>query len=115
MNFKDLNILLTIYEQKSISKASNELYISQPAITYRLKKMEKELGIQILNRHSNGVSFTNQGLYLLDYCKKTLENYEILKLELKKIDSNVSGRINVHVSTVFAKYYLAPILKKFMT
>lgn len=66
-----------------------------------------------MNRHCDGVSFTNQGMYLLEYSKKTIQGYENLKNSIKKINNDVCGQINIYVSTVFAKYYLASILKKF--
>lgn len=113
IDFKDFIILINISETKSISKTSRNLYISQPAITYRLKNLENELGIKILNRHSDGVSFTNQGMYLLDYSKKAIQDYENIKISIKKINNDLCGKINIYVSTVFAKYYLASILKKF--
>lgn len=113
IDFKDFIILININETKSISETSRKLYISQPAITYRLKKLENELEIKILNRHSDGVSFTNQGMYLLDYCKKAIQDYEKIKTTIKKINNDLYGKINIYVSTVFAKYYLASILKKF--
>lgn len=113
IDYKDLIILINISENKSISEASRKLYLSQPAITYRLINLEKELGIKILNRHSDGVSFTNQGMYLLEYSKKAIQDYENLKTTIKKINNDVCGQISIYVSTVFAKYYLASILKKF--
>lgn len=113
IDFKDLIILINIHKNRSISETSRKLFLSQPAITYRLRNLEKELGIKILNRHSDGVSFTDQGMYLLEYSKKTIQDYENLKSSIKKINNDISGKINIYVSTVFAKYYLASILKNF--
>lgn len=115
VDFKDLSILINISETKSISETSRNLYISQPAITYRLRNLETELGIKILNRHSDGVTFTNQGLLLLEYSKNVILSYENLKTEIKKINNEIDGKITIYVSTVFAKYYLAYVLKKFNT
>ncbi len=113
IDFKDLIILINIHKNRSISETSRKLFLSQPAITYRLRNLEKELGIKILNRHSDGVSFTDQGMYLLEYSKKAIQDYENLKSSIKKINNDISGKINIYVSTVFAKYYLASILKNF--
>ncbi|MEL7648934.1 MAG: LysR family transcriptional regulator [Sedimentibacter sp.] len=115
IDFKDLTIIINISETKSISETSRNLYLSQPAITYRLRNLEQELGIRILNRHSDGVTFTNQGMRLLEYSKNTMKSYEELKTEIKKINNDVNGSITIFVSTVYAKYYLAHMLKKFNT
>lgn len=113
IDFRDLNLIITVYDSNSISEASRKLFISQPAITYRIRNIEKELGIKILTRHSTGVSFTDQGMYFLEYCKKAIKDFENLKASVKNVSNNINGRINIFVSTVFAKYYLATILKNF--
>ena len=44
MDEKDWNAIRVLYEEKNISRAAERLYISQPALTYRLKNLEKEFG-----------------------------------------------------------------------
>lgn len=61
MDSRDWKILKVISEERSLTKAAERLFISQPSLTYRLNKMEKEFGVKILNRFSSGVSFTIQG------------------------------------------------------
>ncbi|MBP8278617.1 MAG: LysR family transcriptional regulator, partial [Propionivibrio sp.] len=72
MGDKDWRILKTIAEERNLTKAAARLYISQPALTYRLKNMEEEFGAQVVSRVPTGVELTPQGEYLLAYAAEML-------------------------------------------
>lgn len=113
MDYLDWHMLKTIAEEKSLTKTAQRLNISQPSLTYRLKKLEREFNALILNRNSRGVSFTASGEYLLKYAIEMIARMEIVKKEIINSGDHVSGIVRVGASTVFAKYRLAPILKGF--
>lgn len=113
MNYRDWLILTTIDEERNLTKAAERLFISQPALSYRLQNLEKNLGIKILIRHANGVLFTPQGEYLLKYAQEMLQKWDYVKNYLQNMESTVQGDINLGVSSVIAKFKLAPLLKKF--
>ena len=52
---KDWLIIKTLYEEKNITKTAEKLYITQPALTYRLQAIEQEFGVKIVNRGKKGV------------------------------------------------------------
>ena len=66
MDSRDWQILKLIDEEKSLTKTAQRLFISQPSLTYRLNKLEKEFNTPLLNRYSNGVTFTPQGEIILN-------------------------------------------------
>ena len=70
MTEKDWVLFKTIADEKNITKAAEKLYISQPAITYRIKMMEKEIGAKLLIRTSHGVLLTPEGECFLDYSRE---------------------------------------------
>jgi DNA-binding transcriptional LysR family regulator len=111
MDSNDWVILTTINAERSLTKTAERLYISQPSLTYRLNKLEKEFGIKILDRHSSGVSFTIQGQYILKYAEEMLEKLNFVKDFVQNMNEPVSGTLRLGVSTVFAKFKIAPILK----
>lgn len=113
MNSQDWIILRTINEEHSLSKTAERLYISQPALTYRLNNLEKELGVKILDRHSNGVSFTYHGEYILKYAEEMLEKLALVKENVKNLRNPVWGTLRLGVSSVYAKFKIAPILKTY--
>lgn len=113
MDFKDWEIIKTISEELSLTKTAEKLYTSQPALTYRLNKLEEELGVNILVRHSSGVGLTKEGEYLAEYSKKMLLEYELMKKHINNLKLENEKTINIGVSTTVAKYKLASILHDF--
>ena len=60
----------------SISKASESMYISQPAVTQSIKNLEEKLGGKLLIRTKKGIVLTEEGKVLFDYIKKGVENFK---------------------------------------
>ena len=71
-----LNYIITIAEKKSMNKAAELLYVSQPSLTSAIKELEKELGITIFRRGGRGVTLTNDGAEFLLYAKQIYGQYE---------------------------------------
>lgn len=69
MELNLLEYLIAFSETGSLSKASEQLYISQPSLTKAMKKLEAELGIQIFDRSKNHLSLNENGHIVLDYAK----------------------------------------------
>lgn len=113
MDNSDWIMLKTISEERSLTKTAERLYISQPSLTYRLNKLEKEFGVTILNRHSNGVSFTIPGEYILKYAEEMLERYKLLKNNIQDLKEPIWGTIQLGISSTFARFKIAPILKTY--
>lgn len=113
MEYKDWLILKTLNEERNITKTAERLFISQPALTYRLQNLEKDIGVKILNRHKNGVSFTPQGEYLLKYSEEMLAKLEYVKEYVRNMESFIKGTVQLGVSSVIARFKMAPLLKTF--
>jgi DNA-binding transcriptional LysR family regulator len=111
---KDWVILQTIYEERNITKAAERLYISQPALTYRLQQLEKELGTKLVSRGKKGVEFTSQGEYLVKYAKDMLLQLRKTKEYIQNMDNKVRGTLRLGVSSNFGRYKLPTILKDFL-
>ena len=114
MNEKDWHILSTLLEEKNITKTSQRLYISQPALTYRIKELEKEFNMKIITRGSRGVDFTPKGEYLAEYAQSMLSQLQKTKEKLVNMDEGISGTLRLAVSGMFARYELPAILKAFL-
>lgn len=69
---------MTIAETKSLNKAAEQLYVSQPSLTNALKELEKEVGITIFFRTGRGVTLTNDGVEFLTYARELYREYEQL-------------------------------------
>lgn len=96
MTLTQLNYFITIAETKSINKAAEQLYVSQPSLTSAVQELEKELGITLLNRSGRGVTLTNDGAEFLLYAKQLYGQYEMI---LEKYGENGSLKKKFGVST----------------
>ncbi|BCJ86769.1 LysR family transcriptional regulator [Effusibacillus dendaii] len=114
MGENDWIILQTIHSERNITKAAEKLYLSQPALTYRLKQIEKEFGTKIVYRGKRGIEFTPQGEYLVQYAHNMLSLLRQTKEHMNNMDNKVRGTLRLGVSSLFARYQLAPILKNFL-
>ncbi|NLI92601.1 MAG: LysR family transcriptional regulator [Peptococcaceae bacterium] len=113
MEERDWQILIALFEYKNMTKASHELFISQPALTSRIKQMENEFKIRIVNRGSRGVQFTPEGEYLVNYAKEMLEQLRKTKENILNLDNNVKGTLRIGTSKFFGKYKLPRMLSIF--
>ena len=79
MTLQQLLYVLTVSDEKTMNKAAEKLFVSQPTLTSAIQSLEKELNIQIFNRTSHGVTVTQQGREFLTYARQLYQQYELLK------------------------------------
>lgn len=115
MNHKDWLILKVLHEEKNITKSAEKLFITQPALTYRIKSIEKELEVKILHRTKQGIKFTYEGEYLVQYAEKVIQDFQKLKDHIKNMMDYDEGIIRLGVSQNFARYMLPDILSEFLS
>ena len=96
MTLIQLHYILTIAETRSLNKAAEILYVSQPSLTSAVKELEKELGITIFNRSGRGVTLTNDGAEFLLHAKELYSQYENI---LQKYGTGGSYKKKFGVST----------------
>jgi len=110
-NLARYKIFLSVAECKSISKAAALLYISQPAVSISIKKLEESLNTTLFIRKPNGVTLTEKGGQLYNSVKTAFNMLSDAERDLKY--SNNTGYLRIAASNVLCKYILMPYLKKF--
>lgn len=83
MTLLQLKYIVKIVECGSMNEASHELYISQPALSSAVKELEKEMGIEIFTRSSQGIALTVDGAEFLTYARQVLDQSELLEERYK--------------------------------
>lgn len=105
--------IYTIYKERSFSKAAKKLYISQPALSAIVKKVEKKIGYQLFDRETIPLTVTKEGEYYIKCVENILEienNMEKYFEDLGKLDS---GNIVIGASSFFCAFILPKIIEKF--
>jgi DNA-binding transcriptional LysR family regulator len=115
MEDKDWVLLQTLYEQQNLTKTAEILYVSQPALTYRIRQLEREFGITIFHRGSKGIEFTPQGEYLVRYAIDMLHQLQDTKEKLLSMQNKIQGTLKLGTAGNFARYKLPTILKQFLS
>jgi DNA-binding transcriptional LysR family regulator len=110
---RDWIVLQTLYQEKNITNTAKILYISQPALTNRLKAMEKHFGVRIVIRGRRGVQFTSQGEYLAKSAHEMLWRTQKIKETVLNMEDKISGILRLGVSNFFTDYKLPGLLKLF--
>lgn len=106
----DWEILYKLYETPNMTKVADMLYISQPSLTKRVKNMEKEFGVNIINRTSKGVKFTPEGEYLAKKAKEYMEFIKNVKEGLNSYKTELEGTIKVGSPYTYSKFELTDVL-----
>lgn len=76
MTLTQLHYIIMIAETKSLNKAAEQLYVSQPSLTSAIKELEKELGVTLFYRNGRGVTLTSDGAEFLLHAKEIYGQYE---------------------------------------
>lgn len=113
INLESYNIFYEVSKNGSITATSNILHISQPAITYQIKKLETNLGISLFTRTKKGVVLTNEGKILYDFVEKAIESIRNGENTLQNLKNLDSGTLRIGASTTVCKYVLMPYLEIF--
>ena len=88
IEFNQLEHLVAIAKNKTISKAAEELLISQPGLTKSMQRLEEDLGLSLFNRKKNKIELNDNGLLAVEFAKKLLDGREEMIKELTKHNQN---------------------------
>jgi len=95
MDIRALRYFVTAASLSSISKAANHLRVAQPALSRQIRKLERDLGTQLLRRDSTGVQLTAAGALLMDKGESILRQLEQATAEVRASGSDPSGPVSV--------------------
>lgn len=106
-------VFYTVAKHKHMTKASEELHISQPAISQSIKKLEDQLGGTLFLRSNKGMELTEEGKMFYEYVKDALELINNAENEFTSFKDLSKGEIKIGCSTTLTKLVLMNILKDF--
>lgn len=112
MKERDWEILRVLYEKRSMTKAAEALYMTQSALTKRIKAMEDEWGTEIVKRSSKGVNFTEDGRYLVQKATIISDFLEEMRDHLAESGAAKPG-LKLGVPNSFARLHMAKLLREY--
>ncbi|WP_444889420.1 LysR family transcriptional regulator [Microbulbifer sp. DLAB2-AA] len=109
---RQLEVLLTVYEHRSISGAAKALHLTQPSVSMQLAKLSGAVGLPLYYAVGKQLQFTEAGQTLVDSAREILKSYEYLELKLARLRGLGTGRLQLAVVTT-AKYFIPHLIGEF--
>ncbi|KPK48007.1 MAG: hypothetical protein AMJ77_01220 [Dehalococcoidia bacterium SM23_28_2] len=113
MDFGQLEAFVQVAAHRSFSRAAEELQLTQPSITARIKALERELGDEVFERSSRGVRLTNAGIIFLPHAERMLQMLREAKGSVEEIRSVQAGTLRLGSALTVSTYVLPRILRTF--
>lgn len=113
MNLNNANYILTILQEGSFSAAAQKLYISQPALSQTVKKVEKSLGTQIFTRIGNRLKLTYAGERYVQTARQILALENNLQNEINEINKENCGLLRFGIPIQMSYIVIPDILREF--
>jgi LysR family transcriptional regulator, nitrogen assimilation regulatory protein len=102
MDLRQLKYFVAIAEQENFSRAAQQLYVAQSALSRRMRDLESELGVRLFDRHLRGAALTPEGRELLVRARFLLRGFEQLRGDLGASRGPPAGPVGVGMTPNFA-------------
>jgi DNA-binding transcriptional LysR family regulator len=113
MEFRQLRYFVTIVEEGGFSRAAERLHVSQPPLSIQIRKLESELGVQLLERSNRGVLLTAAGRAFHEDARALLASMEQARTRARQVDRGDIGTLAVGFVSIADYGILPPALKAF--
>ncbi|WP_081411155.1 LysR family transcriptional regulator [Tenacibaculum ovolyticum] len=113
VSLRNLKLVNVIVKEGSVTKASEKLYLSQPALSHQLKKLEEEIGLKVFNRLNKKLVLTDVGQILYSNSEKILVSISLLNSELEEIKKGKKKRIRLTTECYTCYHWLPRVIQEF--
>lgn len=114
MNIKHFQYIRAVAECPTLSAAAEKLFISQPALSQQIRKIEEELGAELFYREGHSMTLTPQGEIFLRGGNRITHIYESIKQEIRLSQSAETTTVRFGISPFYSQHYLPKLLPKFL-
>lgn len=113
-DLKSLELFVRVAALGAIGRAGMEFNLSSTNATHRIKALESELQVKLLNRTTRAVSLTPDGEVFLEHAKTILNSVENARTDLSRTTKSVSGMVRVTASASFGRTHIVPFVPEFL-
>ncbi|ULT57260.1 LysR substrate-binding domain-containing protein [Neobacillus drentensis] len=113
MNLTKLKAFILVIEKKSFSEAAIALKSSQPATSLKIKSLEEEMGLDLLDRGSSVIQPTAAGMIVYQASKEMVRRWRKLEDDLRVFEDTLTGTLTIGASTIPGTYLVPSWVKKF--
>lgn len=98
----------------NMRKASERLFVSQPALSQRLQTIEKDWGTKLFIRSQKGLALTPSGEQVIQFVNEVLKKEEKVRESIHSLQAGVSGTLKIAVASIVGQNWLPQVLKRFI-
>lgn len=109
---RQLELLVVVYEQGSITKAAQLLHLTQPTVSMQLTKLAQTLGLELYYSSGKTLRFTQAGMLVVEEAREILRRFEYLNIRLDKLKGVQTGKLSLAVVTT-AQYFIPHLVGEF--
>lgn len=110
----DYRYVFEVYKERSFSKAAQNLYVSQPALSATIKKIEDRLGMQLFDRSTTALTLTQAGEAYIQTARKILNLEDDLQMYINDLTNLNVGSLVIGGTAFFSSYITPPIVKEYL-
>ncbi len=110
---RQLQYFVAVAEQGSVTRAAQNLSISQSSVTEAIKELEGDLGVELFERHPRGLTITYNGHQFLRHATKILADVSDARNVFTETQNNTGGTLNIGVTSLVAGYVLSDLLARY--
>lgn len=110
---QQLRLFAAVAEHKSVTRAAEEVHLTQPAVSIQIKRLESKVGMPLIEHIGKELHLTVAGEEVFDAAKDVLERLSDLENTLNDLQGEVAGPLNVHVVSS-GKYFMPHLLGSFV-
>lgn len=115
LNLKQLKVFYYVAKHLSFTRAAEELFISQPAVTMQISALESQYGLPLFSRKKNELSLTEAGAVLFPYSERLVELGFEAERALFNLKANPHGLLRIGTTKAFARYLLSPYILRYQS
>lgn len=110
MDLRALRYFIAVLEAGSLSRAAHSLYVAQPALTAQIKKLEGELGAQLLERSHAGVTPTPAGAQLYEDARRLLSDADAMRERIQRLPQGPEGSVTIALPFLLTSLLAGPVI-----
>ncbi|WP_026574715.1 LysR family transcriptional regulator [Bacillus sp. UNC438CL73TsuS30] len=113
-SLSEFQLLSVLAQEMNMRKASERLFVSQPALSQRLQTIEKDWGTKLFIRSQKGLALTPSGEQVIQFVNEVLKKEEKVRESIHSLQAGVSGTLKIAVASIVGQNWLPQVLKQFI-
>lgn len=108
-----IQVFYTVAKQLSFTKAAEQLFMTQPAVTFQVKQLEEQFNVRLFDRAHGRIALTAAGELVMGYAERLISLTQEMETRVSELTGKISGPLLIGASTTIAEYMLPPLLGEF--